>query len=174
MRQTLLDRVLLWIYEWLGRIFRWIPRLPSARSFGLGVIALIVLFILVRVVIAARDSAGEQQGRRRRRGAEVVEDPWLVAERCAARGSYEEAAHALYRGILASLATGERLRLDPSRTSGDYSRELRRRGSPAVTLFIAFTRRFESAVYGHEQLTPAVFAELDALSTPFRPRVKAA
>ena len=78
-----------------------------------------------------------------------------------AEGRYEEAAHTLYRGVIMSLGKAERLRVDPSKTSGDYARELRRRGAASLNPFRAFTRRFDVVVYGHGRadaasLTPIV------------------
>ena len=174
LRRSLLDRLLLWLGEWYRRFEHWLGRLPSSRTLGLVVVALILLFVAVYVFLGARASREEQSGARRRRSADVQEDPWASADTLAGEMRFEEAAHALYRGVLATLSRGDRLRLDPSRTSGDYARELRRRGSSSVPLFTAFTRRFESAVYGHEQITADLYAELRGLSEPFRPRARAA
>jgi hypothetical protein len=46
------------------------------------------------------------------------------------------------------MAKVDGLRLHPSKTSGDYWRELRRRGSPVGDDFRLFARRFDRAVYG--------------------------
>lgn len=148
--------------------------LPSGRSFALAAVAFVALFVVVRVVIAAsaRDDRAERAALRR--GAVWSDDPWQVADALAAQGRHEEAAHALYRGVVLSLGRVERLRLDPSRTSGDYARELRRRGAGSLVPFRAFTRRFDVVVYGHTRADAAALAELQALSAPFRARVRAA
>jgi hypothetical protein len=168
LRQTLLDRMMMWLVEGLQRLLRAARHLPSGRTIVLALVALLVVFVIVRLVISARKRQGEGQRSLRRHAANVQEDPWRLADELAAAGQCAEAAHALYRGVLLSISRTDRIRLDPSRTSGDYARDLRRRGSPSASLFRAFTRRFESAVFGHEQCTPEVFAELRRLSEPFR------
>jgi hypothetical protein len=76
--------------------------------------------------------------------------------------------------VLLSLARGERMRLDPSKTSGDYARELRARGSSAYQPFRAFARRFDVGVYGHGRCDAVLIAELRALAAPFATRARAA
>jgi hypothetical protein len=174
LRSSIADRLLLWVVEWFDRLARAVRQLPSARSIALGFIALLVLLVLARVVIAARARGDRVERRGGRRGTHAAEDPWQLAEALATEGRYEEAAHALYRGVIASLGRDERIRLDPSKTSGDYARELRRRGAASLTPFRAFTRRFDVAVYGHRTCDGPVFAELRELSAPFRRRARAA
>lgn len=148
--------------------------LPSTRSIGLALVALLVLFVAARFVIASR--ARNDDGRRNghRRGGTSRDDAWASADALLAEGRYEDAAHALYRGVVSALARDDRLRLDPSRTSGDYARELRRRNSASLAPFRAFTRRFDVVVYGHEGASARSLEELARLSAPFRPRVRAA
>lgn len=155
----------------LSRLFR---HMPSTRSFALAIVALLVLFVAARFVIAAR--ARDEDGLRatRRRTGMSTDDPWQTAETLIAQGRFEEAAHALYRGVIFSLGRDERLRLHPSKTSGDYARELRRRGAPAYTPFRTFTRAFDVAVYGHGGCDAVALDELRELSSPFRQRARAA
>jgi hypothetical protein len=160
--------------DWFSRLMKALRHAPSMRTIALIFVGLIVLFVVVHTLVASRARRNEEATGARRRQAGTLEDPWRAAEALAAENRHEEAAHALYRGVLLSLSRLERLRLDPSRTSGDYARELRRRGSASAVMFRSFTRRFESAVYGHERMTPDVYAELLALSEPFRPRARAA
>jgi heme exporter protein D len=174
LRRTLLDRMLLWLGDWWDRLVKAMHHLPSTRSIGLTIVALVVLFVVVRTIMSARARTEDVARQGRRRTTTTQDDPWQAAEALGSEGRFEEAAHALYRGVLVTIARTERIRLDPSRTSGDYSRELRRRGSASATHFRAFTRRFESAVYGHERCTADIIAELRALSEPFRPRARAA
>ena len=174
LRRTLFDRAFAWLLEWLNRLQRALKGLPSTRSIGLTVIGLVVLVLVVRAVLAARKEASDQVQAKRRRSGLPEGDPWASADVLAAEQRFEEAAHALYHGVLRSLERTDRVRLDPARTSGDYARELRRRGSPSVALFRSFPRRFESAVYGHERCTAEVYTELRALSDSFRPRARAA
>lgn len=165
--------MLLWMSDWFGRLMKLFQHMPSTRSFALALVALIVLFVVVRLVIAAsaRDDRAERGTRRR---SVVLDDQWGAADTLAAQERYEEAAHALYRAIVLSLGRLERLRLDPAKTSGDYARELRRLGAATLTPFRAFTRRFDVVVYGHARADAAAYTELRELSAPFRALVRAA
>ncbi len=165
---------MLWLGEWLDKLERAFQHLPSTRSIGFGLVALLVLFVVVRFIIAAR--AGDDTGVRaiRRRAGTSASDPWESAETLMAQGRFEEAAHALYRGVIVTLGREERLRLHPSKTSGDYARELRRRGSLSYAPFRSFTKRFDVAVYGHGGCDAAALDELRALSASFRPKERAA
>lgn len=75
-------------------------------------------------------------------------DPWSAAEELSARGEFTDAAHALYAALLESAAHAGQLRLHPSKTAGDYVRELRNRSSSLFTLFREFARSYETVIYG--------------------------
>ncbi|MDB4888997.1 MAG: hypothetical protein JWL61_852, partial [Gemmatimonadetes bacterium] len=137
-------------------------------------VVLLVLFVVVRFIIAARAEGDTGVRAMRRRAGTSASDPWESAETLLTQGRFEEAAHALYRGVIVTLGREERLRLHPSKTSGDYARELRRRGSLSYAPFRSFTRRFDVAVYGHGGCDAAALDELRALSEPFRPKARAA
>jgi hypothetical protein len=173
-RQSLFDRAFVWVAQLLERLVNYIRHLPSSRTIGLTILGLIVLTIIVRLVISslARDDSGPRA--RRGRAVGTDEDPFVAAERFAADGRFEDAAHALYHGVLLSLARADRVRLDPSKTSGDYARELRGRGSASYQPFRAFSRRFDVAVFGHGECDAALIDDLQRLAMPFAPRARAA
>jgi hypothetical protein len=174
LRQSFLDRVFLWLAQGLERLITFIRHLPSSRAIGLTILGLIVAAIVARLVIAAlaRDESGARMRRHRRPGE--GEDPFVAAERFASDGRYEDAAHELYHGVLLSLARTDRVRLDASKTSGDYARELRSRGSASYHPFREFSRRFDVAVFGHGVCEAALIDDLRRLATPFVPRARAA
>jgi hypothetical protein len=171
---SLVDRLMRWLSDWFGRLFDFVGGRASARTLALALAAVIVLLVVVRVILAAQARDEQGWGLTRGRRAGITEDPWRAAQRLANEGLFELAAHALYRGVLASVTQRERLRLDPSKTSGDYARELRRRGSPYHEMFRAFSRRFDIAVYGHGTCDAQSFAELQLLAQSFRPQARAA
>jgi hypothetical protein len=160
--------------EWLDRLGTLFKGMPSTRSLALVFVALLVLFVVARFVIAANAKEGGVARSSKRRAGASATDPWQTAETLIAQGRFEEAAHALYRGVIGTLGREERLRLHPSKTSGDYARELRRRGSGSLAPFRSFTRRFDVAVYGHGGCDAEALDELRTLSAPFRPQVRAA
>jgi hypothetical protein len=174
LRQSLLDRFFLWIGELISHFLRFIRHSPMSRPFGYAVIALIVLGVAARLLIAAQARDETRGPLRRRTRASGTEDPFAVADRLAAEGRYEEAAHALYHGVLLALSRQERLRLEPSKTSGDYARELRARGSAYYQPFRAFGRRFDIAVFGHGGCDARLIDDLRALAQPLTARARAA
>jgi hypothetical protein len=173
LQESIADRLLLWIGALLESVFRHIRGTGLARSASLGVAALLVLLVVARVILSAR-ARGEGAHALHRGRVAIAEDPWREAERLAAEGNFEKAAHALYHGVLASLAHAEHVRLDPSKTSGDYARDLRARGAAAYVPFRAFSRRFDAAVYGHDACDAALITDLRRLAVPLAARARAA
>jgi hypothetical protein len=144
-----------------------------ARTAAIALAAMLVLLVVARLILSAHardEPVRVAQGGR----ASAGEDPWLAAARLTTEGRYDEAAHALYHGVLASVAHAERLRLDPSKTSGDYARELRTRRSAAYLPFRDFSRRFDAAVYGRDVCDAVLIEDLRRLATPLTPRARAA
>jgi hypothetical protein len=174
LRQSLFDRAFLWLADAIDRISTFVRNLPSSRAIGLTILGIIVAAVLLRLVIAAlaRDEGGTRA--RRRRGVGAGEDPFAAADRFAAEGRFEDAAHALYHGVLLAVARSDRVRLDPSKTSGDYARELRARGSPSYQPFREFSRRFDIAVFGHGGCDAVLIDDLRRLAMPLTPRARAA
>lgn len=174
LRQSVVDRAVVWLAQAIDRLIDYIRHLPSSRAVGLTILGLIVAAIIARIVISAlaRDESGPRT--RRGRGMAAGEDPFVAAERLAAEGRFEDAAHALYHGVLLGLARTERIRLDPSKTSGDYARELRARGSASYQSFREFSRRFDVAVFGHGGCDAALIDDLRRMATPLAARARAA
>jgi hypothetical protein len=150
LRETLWDRAWEWVRDALARFAE------AASGSRLPAWTVAALLTLPVAAIAARAAylawarrrlavAGDGNGARdARRGG----DPWLAAQDEAAAGRYADAAHLLYRSLLEALARRERLRLHPSKTVGDYARDLRVRSSPAALPFRDFARGYEAVVYG--------------------------
>ena len=158
----------------LGRLLIWtlnaMSGIPGGRTTVLSVIAILLLLIVGRLFLAAEWS-DELLFRRKRLGAGVTRmDPWADAQRLAAAGDFMGAAHALYQAVLRGMAASERIRVHASKTSGDYVRELRRRGSPRTAPFQRFGRRFDRVVFGKGVCTAEDFEALraDALAIPDR------
>ncbi|HUQ46297.1 MAG TPA: DUF4129 domain-containing protein [Gemmatimonadaceae bacterium] len=168
------ERLLAWLGAGLRRIGGLLDGRISATAIVLGAAGLLTLLVVARLVLAARARDADGSSRSRGGRAPRGEDPWRAAERLTGEGRFEDAAHALYRGVLASLAQGERLRLDPSRTSGDYARELRARGAASYLPFRAFGRQFDVTVYGRGPCDAAAVRELWRLAVSVSPRARAA
>jgi hypothetical protein len=144
---SVLGRVMMAIlnaFDWLRQAAE---KIPGGRTTVIVAISLIALLIVGRILLSA-EWRDESLIRRRAGAGRARIDPWSEAERLAASGDYTAAAHALYQAVLRRLSGSERIRLHSSKTSGDYWRELRRRGSPAAPAFRVFGRRFDRVIFG--------------------------
>jgi hypothetical protein len=157
-RATLLDRILDWLAALIRKFFSGLSEIPNMKWIILGIAILVVLAIAARIWLGS-----EAEGRRRRARPGSVQgggDPWAEAERVAATGDYTAAAHLLYRGVTERLAATDQIRLHPSKTSGDYARELRMRGSPVHAEFRQFGRRYDHALFGSGTFDAETYAAL--------------
>ncbi len=168
------ERLVHWAIEWLERLFAFLDGRTSARGIALTFAALLALLVVARIVLSARARDIDGFTARRALRPDASEDPWRAADRLAADGRFEEAAHALYRGVVATLVVRERLPFDSSKTSGDYARELRARGSSSYAPFREFSRRFDIVVYGHHGTDESALRDLVRLASPFSPQTRAA
>lgn len=167
---SIAGRLLLEAGRLLGRLIKAISEIPGGRTTVLTILAIILLLIVGRLLLAAEWSDELLYRRKRSRLLASRIDPWIEAERLAAAGDYMGAAHALYQAVIRRIAVSERIRLHASKTSGDYVRELRRRGSPMAPHFQRFGRRFDRVVFGKGVCTADDFNGLrdDALAIPDR------
>jgi len=91
-------------------------------------------------------------------------DPWIAARGHAAAGRYLDAVHALYLALLESLARTDRVALNPAKTVGDYSRELRAASSRTLPLFRDFARVYEPVVWGSRDCDRKCYDTLAAIA----------
>lgn len=149
LRSTLFDRIVQWIADGYHRLFDALGGVPHGRFVATAAAAVVVLLVVARVTYAARLRTASHDGARRRTiGGIRSGDPWSEAERLAASGHFTEAAHTLYRATIATLAAGGFVRLHESKTTGDYVRELGRRGAPSHAAFRRFGARYDRIIYG--------------------------
>ena len=171
------------VQQWLEAAARWVTTvlwpailrllaIPDASDSGWGVVVAVLagLSALVGVAVLVYGGIrGVRWWRRRiREPRGGLEEPvprtagdWRAQARAAAeRGDWRSAAHALYRATLLHLGEADVIRVDPSKTPGDYRREARQRESPALTELDAFLRWFERVAYGREEPGPEHYARL--------------
>lgn len=163
-RESLLGRLVRYVLEQIRELLVHYQGSPTARYAVIAALVALVLVIISRIVVA-RDA--DAQLRRRgasARGSGAAGDPWGIARDHAAAGDFTAASHALYAGLLARIAGQGHVTLHSSKTGGDYSRELARRGSPMAGAFRAFVRRFDRVMFGTGSATAAEFNELAALA----------
>jgi hypothetical protein len=146
---TLMDRVMSWIADTYARLVETLGTVPHGRIVATIAAATLALLVVARIAYASRLRAVSATSLASRRGRSATSpDPWREAEQLAAAGQFTEAAHALYRGTVAMLAAQGLVRRHDSKTSGDYARELRRKGAPAYAAFRRFGARYDRIIYG--------------------------
>ena len=174
-RLTLRQTAWHWFESLLLRAFgafaRWYDQLHASPVLFwtlLLIVAALVAAIVLRAVVMWRwqhlDVARGAVWRGMRRGG--GDDPWAAAENLAAAGDYTSAAHALYAAMLESAARQQQIRLHPSKTVGDYVRELRTHSSSLFTRFREFGRSYEVVIYGIGSCDAARYHQLYALAVP--------
>lgn len=163
-RESLVGRFLRYVLERIRDVLQQYRGSPNARYVVIAGVVVLVLIIVARIVIV-RDL--DAQTRRRggiARGSPAGADLWRAAQALAAAGDYTGASHALYAGLLERIARHGGVTLHPSKTGGDYWRELRRRGSPMAVDFRAFSRRFDAVMFGAGSASADDFNELAGLA----------
>ncbi|HET7583751.1 MAG TPA: DUF4129 domain-containing protein [Gemmatimonadaceae bacterium] len=151
----------------IGRALHFIWGAPGLRWTVIVGLAVVVALIVWRTVIAIRDEPRRRE-LRATRAARVAfgMDPLALAQTLAARGDFTGAAHALYAALLREAARRERLELHPSKTVGDYARDLRARSSSLLSRFREFGRSYEFVVYGVGECDRDRYERLWTLASP--------
>jgi Domain of unknown function (DUF4129) len=152
LRQTAIQRFLAWLSELFAPLGRAIDTSKPLQRVALVLVILFVVAVIARAMVVAHAAriarAAERGGGRGRGTAGRLADPWLEAQRLAANGDYTAAAHSAYAAVLLALSRRARIRLHPSKTVGDYARELRRTQSPLAPRYREFARLYEVVIYG--------------------------
>jgi hypothetical protein len=151
--ESIAGRIAEAIFRWLRDLFRQAGTWPGLRYVLIAAAIVLILAIAGRIVIEERMQARRAAGFGLRALDVETRDYWALAVELDAAGRHVEACHAVYVAVLAALARAGTLRFHASKTSGDYARELRQRGSPQAADFTAFVRQFERAVYGWNEPT---------------------
>ncbi|MDP1889411.1 MAG: DUF4129 domain-containing protein [Gemmatimonadaceae bacterium] len=151
-------------WRWFGRVvselFGFFRDSSAGRSLVMAFFALLLVLIIVRVWMGERAlleiAPRDDPDLARTQGA----DAWVEAERLAAAGDFTHAAHALFAALLAACASRGELRLHPSKTTGDYARELRHRGVASQRDFRTFRSRYDRIIYGAGECTATDYSAL--------------
>jgi hypothetical protein len=174
-RLTPLGRFWMWLNEQFAHFLQMLSKAFRHAGGGgpvgeliivLGIAALLVILARIIWLWRARTRVGVAAGGWGIGGIQRGADPWTLAQSLAARGDYTAAAHALYAALLESAARGQQVRLHPSKTAGDYAREMRARRSQLFTRFRAFAIHYEVVIYGDQMCDRERYDRLFALAVP--------
>jgi Domain of unknown function (DUF4129) len=164
--RSLLELVVDWVLELIGRLLAVIGGSGAGGLVGLVLLALVLVGV---GVLAARFSRGltpspelaaAVPAGRRRSAAE-----WRAeAEAQERAGAWREAVRSRYRALVADLAARGLVEEVPGRTAGEYRREVGRVLPAAATDFAGATELFEVAWYGRAATGDQEAARLRDLS----------
>lgn len=161
-RRSLLGRLLRWLFEKITDLIALLGGSRDARLVVIVAVALIVVAIAGRLIVARQVELRRRTGASLRAIGTERRDYWTLADELAAKGDVVGACHAVYLAVLESLARSGALVFHASKTPGDYVRDLRQRRPGAVGEFRAFAREFETAVFGATPPAAGVYSSLRA------------
>src|SRR5581483_11956390 len=100
-RESLVGRFARYLIEHLAELLDHVHGSSATRALVIGTVALIVIVVIGRVLIAR---GAEADAARLRAGSRAVGvaggDPWIAADALAAEGRYVDACHVLYAAIV--------------------------------------------------------------------------
>jgi Domain of unknown function (DUF4129) len=164
-RRTLSSTLLSRALDWLGNLIRDLfERATASRGtyiIALGAIALVALTAVMRAIVLAR---ARRQAASQRENAVTSAQLQAEAQGLAAQGAYLQAANTLYTAVVVRLAEQKRVRRHPSKTVGDYWRELRSVSDEKTAAYAAFARVYEIVAYGDKLCDASRYAQLEQLS----------
>ncbi len=151
-RRSVLGQLLRYLATTLNDVLHWASGSVDARVITWTGIAIVVLLVVARLVAGRRAAAGAR-AMARRGAARGRANPWQSALEAAENARFTEASHQLYAAVLGDLVRMGLVRYHASKTNGDYVRELRRSRAPIAPLFRDFSRAFDRAVFGLDDVT---------------------
>ena len=160
---TLLSRFWDWFSEILSRLFTQAAGSRGTYLISLSVIVIAIVASVARAVIVARA---------RRRAASVrdrhatADEQLAEARGLAAQGAYVNAAHLLYAAVVTRLVESKRVRRHPSKTVGDYWRDLRAAGDGLAPAYRTFAAVYDVVAYGDGLCDAARWSRLEQLAAP--------
>ena len=169
------DRFKAWCFDLIGSVFRQLlGAIELDTALGKVIVAALVLALLailghiVWVVVSAtkkealsglRSQVNHSQDHQLP-SFESVQDALAAAQEFVAAGNFAAAMHALYRGALVWLDAHGQARFDPSKTPGDYTREIA--DAAARRSFAALIDAFEPIAWGGRPASSAAWERMRA------------
>jgi uncharacterized protein DUF4129 len=166
-RESILGRLFLSVIRWFRDLFILIKAWPDAPYLLIVAVVLLILIVAGRILIDRRTKASRAAGAGLRALGGEARDYWALAAQLDASGHYLEACHAVYLAALDTITRSGLVRYHASKTSGDYARELRRRGSPLAGDFASFARQSERCMYGWSPPMHDDYVQLSRAAEPF-------
>jgi hypothetical protein len=164
--QTLWDRAWRYFWELVSDLLNAVGQSKTAGRVIEIIIVVLLVLVLIRIIVQVASGEIAFGGGALGTSHGSPADNWAEAQRLASQGRYTEAAHLLYTALLQSMARRDEVRMHPSKTVGDYVRELRRRSSSLLPRFRDFARSYEVVVYGLGVCDQERYERLYSLANP--------
>ncbi len=149
-----------WMLETLSSLFRGVREFPGGELIAYSLIATLVFLVVARMFIGTRATRAVRKRKASNGELENGAIGWSDAGRFAALGDYTAAAHSLYAATIGLLSARGAVRFHPSKTTGDYARELRKKHHWAYPLFQGFRGVYDHVIYGELTCSPEAYQEL--------------
>jgi hypothetical protein len=160
---TLLSRFWDWFTRLLEDLFR---QAAGSRGTYMVSLTLIVLMIAATVIRTAIVARARRLAASRREVLITAEEQLAQARSLAAQGAWVEAAHLLYAAVITRLVERKRVRRHPSKTVGDYGRDLRGAGDALTPAYLTFARVYDEVAYGDGLCDATRYGRLETLAAP--------
>jgi len=146
--QSALNRILRWLWDRFVEFLETLRGLPHGREIAFVLLIVVVLLVIARIVIGVRAQENVNRVVARGQVAAGRHVSLAEAERLAGAGNFTAAAHVLFSALLMAGAARGEFRVHPSKTTGDYVRDLRRKRAPWLSPFQSFRSRYDRVMYG--------------------------
>ncbi len=160
---TLLSRFWEWFSDILSRLFTQAAGSRGTYLISLSVIGVAIVASVARAVLVARARRHTANVRDRLAAAD---DQLAEARGLAKQGAYVNAAHLLYAAVVTRLVETRRVRRHPSKTVGDYWRDLRAAGDGLAAAYRTFASVYDVIAYGDGLCDAARWLRLEQLAAP--------
>ena len=160
---TLLSRFWDWVTDTLGRLFAQAAGSRGTYMISLTLLTIVVLVGIARALIVAR---ARRLAANRRDVVATADEELAEARALAAQGAFAEAANRLCAATVTRLVEGRRVRRHPSKTVGDYGRELRAAGDTLTPAYREFANIYDIVAYGDGTCDATRYARLEQLAAP--------
>ncbi len=160
---TLFSRIWDWLSRLLSDLFRQASGSRGTYLISLSLIAVIIAASIIRTIMVAR---ARREAASRREVPITADEQLAQARGLSAQGAFVDAAHLLQAAIVTRLVERKRVRRHPSKTVGDYSRDLRAADDELAPSYSAFARAYDVVAYGDVQCDSTRYAHLESLAAP--------
>ncbi len=160
---TLFSRFWDWFTRLLNDLFTEASGSRGTYLISLSLIAVAIAASIIRTIMVAR---ARREAASRREVPITADEQLAQARGLSAQGAFVEAAHLLHAAVVTRLVEQKRVRRHPSKTVGDYGRDLRATGDGLWLPYQSFARVYDVVAYGDGLCDSTRYTHLETLAAP--------